>query len=50
MRDFTDVAMCRRFFDQLESLVERQPPSDNGRRLMTHAWLVRPVSRGLLAM
>lgn len=31
MRDFTDAAMCRRLFDQLESLVKRPPPSDSGR-------------------
>jgi glycosyltransferase involved in cell wall biosynthesis len=29
MRDFTEVAMCRRFFDQLESLVKRQSHSDS---------------------
>lgn len=31
MRDFTDVAMCRRFFDQLEHLVKRRSTSTNGR-------------------
>jgi glycosyltransferase involved in cell wall biosynthesis len=31
MRDFTDVAMRERFFDQLESLVERRAAATNGR-------------------
>jgi glycosyltransferase involved in cell wall biosynthesis len=31
MRDFTDAAMCKRFFHQLESLAKRRSASTNGR-------------------